>query len=122
MTETVWIPDPERSAFASASLVRHLCRGALGFGLAGCAVALTPIAGPIALALAAPGVLALRGCPMCWIVSLVETISAGRLKRTCTENGCTVRPAAALATERTPLHTAYKMHLSQVIMGVRSRD
>jgi hypothetical protein len=80
--------ENELSVFASSSVPRHLMRGALGFGLIAVAFALVPSHGPVALLLAPIGVVALRGCPTCWIVGLVETISAGRLKRTCTENGC----------------------------------
>jgi hypothetical protein len=82
--------ENERSVFASSSVPRHLMRGALGFGLIAVAFALAPSHGPVALLLAPIGVVALRGCPTCWIAGLVETISAGRLQRTCTENGCTL--------------------------------
>lgn len=84
------MPEHDRGALASTSVARHLIRGAIGFGLIGSAVALTPSAGPAALLLAAPGMVALRGCPTCWIAGLIETLSAGGLKRTCTENGCTL--------------------------------
>jgi hypothetical protein len=87
---------PDRSALASTSVPVHLARGALGFGLLGAAVALTPSHGPAALLLAAPGMVALRGCPTCWIAGLIETISAGRLQRTCTENSCTLAPVTAV--------------------------
>jgi hypothetical protein len=83
---------PDRSALASASVARHLMRGAIGFGLIGSALALAARNGPVALLLAPPGMVALRGCPTCWIAGLIETISAGRLKRTCTKNGCTLDP------------------------------
>ena len=71
---------PPRSPFASASVPRHLARGGAGLlaliagllllraggwlGVAGavCAFALT--------------VVLLRGCPMCWVVGLVETLAA----------------------------------------------
>jgi hypothetical protein len=81
-----------RSTLASPSLAAHLTRGAIGFGLIGAAFVLTPSAGPGALLLVAPGMLALRGCPTCWIAGLIATISAGRLERTCTEDGCTLHP------------------------------
>jgi hypothetical protein len=84
------MPDPGRSVLASTSLAAHLARGAVGFGLIGAAFVLTPSHGPVALLFAPIGVVALRGCPTCWIVGLVETISAGRLERTCNENGCTL--------------------------------
>ena len=95
----------DRDMFASTSLPAHLARGALGFGLLGAAVALTPSHGPAALLLAPPGLLALRGCPTCWIAGLVQTISAGRLRRTCTENGCALAPAAAGGTAEAAANT-----------------
>lgn len=88
------MPDHERSALASTSIARHLARGAIGFGLIGSAVALVPSIGPASLLLALPGMVALRGCPTCWIAGLIQTISAGRLRRTCTETGCAVRRPA----------------------------
>ena len=86
--------DHDRGVLASTSVPAHLTRGAIGFGLLGAAVALTSSHGPAALLLAPPGLLALRGCPTCWIAGLIETISAGRLQRTCTENGCALAPTA----------------------------
>ena len=84
--------ENDRSALASTSVAAHLLRGAIGFGLIGSALALTPSIGPAALLLAPLGMVALRGCPTCWIAGLIQTISAGRLKRTCTENNCTLQP------------------------------
>jgi hypothetical protein len=98
--------DHDRSALASSSVAAHLTRGAIGFGLIGSALALTPSHGPAALLLAPPGLVALRGCPTCWIAGLIETISAGRLKRTCTENSCTLHQPSTLATERALPHTS----------------
>jgi hypothetical protein len=80
----------DRSALLGTSLTAHLTRGAIGFGLIAAAIALTPSIGPAALLLAPPGMVALRGCPACWIAGLIQTISAGRLKRTCTEDSCTL--------------------------------
>jgi hypothetical protein len=89
--------ENERSIFASNSVPRHLMRGVIGFGLIAAALVLTTSRGPVALLLAPIGVVALRGCPTCWIVGLVETISAGRLKRSCTEDGCSLSAAYPLA-------------------------
>lgn len=83
---------PDRSIFASSSVVRHLVRGAIGFGLVGSALALAPTAGPAVLLLTPLGMVALRGCPTCWIAGLIQTISADRLQRTCTENSCMLSP------------------------------
>ncbi len=77
------MPARERSPFASATVARHLARGALGFTLIAAACALAASVSPIALALLVPGAVALRGCPTCWTVGLLETISAGRVQRSC---------------------------------------
>jgi hypothetical protein len=82
------MPEHQPSAFASLSLPRHLARGVLGFGLLGSALALAASAGPAPLLLAPFGFLALRGCPTCWTLGLIETISVGRLRRSCAEEGC----------------------------------
>ena len=69
--------------FASTSIARHLARGAVGFTLIGGAFVLAARGTPIALVLLVPGALALRGCPTCWLVGLVQTVSAGRIERSC---------------------------------------
>lgn len=76
------------SVFASSSLARHLMRGCIGFGLIAAAIALAPVMGPASLLLAPLGLVALRGCPTCWLVGLIETVSAGRLKRSCADGSC----------------------------------
>jgi hypothetical protein len=80
-----------RSVLASGSVAAHLTRGAVGFALIGTGLALTSTLGPAALLLAPAGMVALRGCPSCWVAGLIQTISAGRLTRTCTEDRCTLR-------------------------------
>ncbi|MFD5100949.1 hypothetical protein [Streptomyces albidochromogenes] len=77
------IPD-----FASASLRGHLARGVVGFGGLIGSVALIPVVGPVSLLLLPVGVMALRGCPMCWTIGLVQTVSRGRLRRSCEEGRC----------------------------------
>lgn len=96
------MPDHDRSALASASVARHLARGAIGFGLIGSALALTANAGPAALLLAPLGMVALRGCPTCWIAGLIQTISAGRLQRACTDTSCTLHPPPTPTPTTTP--------------------
>jgi hypothetical protein len=82
-------------SFASADVPSHLARGAIGFGSLLVAFALWPIAGWAAVAPAALGVVALRGCPMCWTVGLIQTLSRGRLRRACSEDGCSLVPAGS---------------------------
>ncbi|MFI9151312.1 hypothetical protein [Streptomyces sp. NPDC053367] len=89
-------PDPSTAApaaeagrgFASASVPRHLARGAVGFGALVASLALLPVVGPASLLLAPVGLVALRGCPMCWAIGLMETVSAGRLRRSCANGRC----------------------------------
>jgi len=80
--------DHDRRALASASVARHLARGALGFGLIGAAFALTAGAGPAVLVLVPLGLVALRGCPTCWIAGLIQTISVGGGRRACANDDC----------------------------------
>ncbi|MET9571889.1 hypothetical protein ACFYNW_07800 [Streptomyces virginiae] len=81
------------SGFASASVPRHLARGALGFGALIAAFALLPVFGPATLLLAPAGLVALRGCPMCWAIGLAETVSRGRLRRECGGDRCELKRA-----------------------------
>ncbi|MEV4560052.1 hypothetical protein AB0K51_24095 [Kitasatospora sp. NPDC049285] len=74
--------------FAGSTLPRHLLRGAVGFGSLAAAVLLLPAVGPLSLLLLPLGLFALRGCPMCWTLGLIETLSRGRLDRTCTDGSC----------------------------------
>ncbi|MFG3344290.1 hypothetical protein ACGF1Z_04395 [Streptomyces sp. NPDC048018] len=74
--------------YASASVPRHLVRGALGFGALVGSLVLLPFVGPVSLLLAPVGLVALRGCPMCWAIGLMETVSAGRLRRSCVNGRC----------------------------------
>ena len=83
----------EPRGLASTSVPRHLARGLVGFGGVVGSFALVPVLGYAALALLPVGLLALRGCPMCWTMGLIETISAGRLKRSCADGRCELSAA-----------------------------
>jgi hypothetical protein len=89
------------AAYVNSALARQLLRGVIGFGLIGSAFALTPSAGPVALLGVLPGMVALRGCPMCWIAGLIQVISAGRLQRTCTNGWCALEDRTAPARSQT---------------------
>ncbi|MEV6554823.1 hypothetical protein AB0M22_03810 [Nocardia sp. NPDC051756] len=79
--------------FASSSVPRHLIRGVAGFGALIGAFALMPWAGAASLLLAPIGFVVLRGCPTCWAIGLLQTISRGRLQRSCTDGQCQlIRP------------------------------
>jgi hypothetical protein len=79
--------------FASSSVTRHLLRGVIGFGALIGSFALYPVIGFVSLVLLPVGFLALRGCPTCWLIGLIETISAGRLKRSCVDGSCVLSAA-----------------------------
>ncbi|MFF5971132.1 hypothetical protein ACFY7C_06345 [Streptomyces sp. NPDC012769] len=79
--------------FASKSVPRHLARGAIGFGLIIGSIAMVPVAGPVTLLAAPLALIAFRGCPTCWMVGLAQTISRGRLERSCVDGVCTLTKA-----------------------------
>ena len=66
--------------FASPSIARHLLRGVVGFGALTAAILLARTPGLVAAsaALAILAVLALRGCPVCWTLGMVETVLKAR--------------------------------------------
>ncbi|MCW2529623.1 MAG: hypothetical protein JWM76_4483 [Pseudonocardiales bacterium] len=72
-------------SFASRSVPRHLLRGVVGLSILAASFGLISTIGPLSLLLAPLGVIALRGCPTCWLFGLTQTISRGRLKRSCVE-------------------------------------
>ena len=60
--------------FGSTSIAAHLTRGVVAAALIGWAVldqSSNPAFAVIAIALA---IVAMRGCPMCWVLGLVETV------------------------------------------------
>lgn len=81
-------PTNRDHSFASVTLAAHLRRGALGFVPLAVAAFVWPRFGWIAMAPAAVGLVMLRGCPMCWTIGLIQTVSRRRYRRDCTEAGC----------------------------------
>jgi hypothetical protein len=88
--------DTSALSFASPSLPQHLLRGVIGFGSFAAAFRLGSVIGPFSLVFFPVGLLALRGCPMCWTMGLIETISNGRLKRRCVDDSCSIVSTARL--------------------------
>ncbi|MFJ8430529.1 hypothetical protein ACIQ9P_04410 [Kitasatospora sp. NPDC094019] len=76
-------------------MARHLGRGGVGFGALVGAFVLLPVAGPVTLFLLPLGLVALRGCPTCWVIGLLETVSRRRLRRECVGGRCELRSAGA---------------------------
>jgi len=68
--------------FGSASLSAHLMRGAAAAALLAFAI-VDQAAHPWAsLCAGIAALVALRGCPMCWTLGLLETLAQGRRDRT----------------------------------------
>ena len=67
--------SPE-GVFASASLTAHLIRGGVAAAALAAAYAAQASSPLGSLALGIVALVALRGCPVCWTVGLVETLGA----------------------------------------------
>lgn len=65
----------QRSPLASGSVREHLFRGAVGLTAAILAIVLAAVVGPISLVLLLVTVFAWRGCPTCWTVGLLGTLT-----------------------------------------------
>jgi hypothetical protein len=75
-------------SFASRSLGVHLARGVAGLGAVVAAITLSPLIGWASLLFLPAGLVALRGCPTCWTIGLIQTVSRGRLERECADGQC----------------------------------
>ncbi len=73
------------SSFASSSISRHLLRGGFGMGALMLSLASLQTGSMLGIIggafLAASALVFLRGCPMCWVIGLVETVSMRLHKR-----------------------------------------
>jgi hypothetical protein len=74
-----------RSPLASSSVHRHLLRGAVGLLAVLGAILPLGVLGPASLVLLPVAVVAWRGCPTCWAVGMMGTLSDRRATApTCT--------------------------------------
>ena len=64
--------------FGSAFLGAHLMRGAAAAALLAWAIVHQTAHPWLSLGAGVAALVALRGCPMCWTVGLIETLSQGR--------------------------------------------
>jgi len=64
----------EKTLFASNTLTEHLLRGAVGIGALIWAVSIAREHPVASLGLGLLTLVALRGCPTCWTIGLVETV------------------------------------------------
>lgn len=72
--------------FASKSLTEHLLRGLIGVGALAGVVAYGGLVWPLFVLLPA-ALVALRGCPACWTIGLVQTVWA-RVKGRPADGAC----------------------------------
>jgi len=81
--------------FASKSVPEHFLRGIIGIGAFAAAVSLAPLHPWLALVGLPIGLIALRGCPTCWLLGLVQTV-VPRLGKSagCVDGNCAARPAS----------------------------
>lgn len=79
--------------FASRSVAIHVLRGFVGFGSLA-AVMLAPISPWWSVGLVPVALVALGGCPACWTMGLIETIS-----RRATQRRRTLPPSALQASQ-----------------------
>ncbi|HKO94009.1 MAG TPA: hypothetical protein VJU61_22800 [Polyangiaceae bacterium] len=82
--------DAPAWGFESRSVGVHLARGVTGLGLGTLALYIHEVSPVLALGALIGAVVLLRGCPMCWIVGLVETLL--RRGKTCAPCAVSVRP------------------------------
>ena len=82
-TTSARAPATERSPLASSSVAEHVLRGAVGLLAAALAIVLVAIVGPVSLLLLGVTVIAWRGCPTCWAVGLLGTLTDRRAGRGC---------------------------------------
>ncbi len=64
--------------FASKSLTEHIVRGVIGAVAVAFAIDLGGTRPLIAIALLVGSLVALRGCPMCWLTGLFTTLQQNR--------------------------------------------
>ena len=60
--------------FRSPTIAVHILRGVIGLGFAAVAIQYASVWGWWTLVPAAIALVCLGGCPMCWIVGLVDTV------------------------------------------------
>ena len=89
--------------FKSRSIAIHFVRGLAGFGFLYIVLHYRPVLGWWALAPAAAALVCLRGCPMCWLVGLVETVTDRKAGAMCLDGMCNRQapiPGESAAIER----------------------
>ena len=89
--------------FGSAFLGAHLMRGATAAALLAWAIVHQTAHPWLSFGAGVAALVALRGCPMCWTVGLVETLSQGRRDSTIRYDEAGDRDRVAIAGTRRDL-------------------
>jgi len=74
--------------FKSRSVVEHIIRGILGFGLLAVSLLYSPVLGWWTVALLVGALVSFRGCPTCWTAGLIETVLYRKTQRGCSDGSC----------------------------------
>jgi hypothetical protein len=82
--------------FGSRGILEHVTRGAVGLGALGGAVAMASSHPWLSSAAVVVGLIALRGCPMCWTIGLIQTVVA-KIRGAPTDEFC-VKGQCSVAT------------------------
>ena len=85
--------------FKSRSVVEHILRGVLGFGLLTVGLLYSSVLGWWTLAPLAGALVCFRGCPTCWTAGLVETILHRKTRGGCVDGSCAGDPNSSISHE-----------------------
>jgi len=83
--------------FKSGSVIEHVIRGVLGFGLLAVALLYAPVLGWWTLALLAGALICFRGCPTCWTAGLLETVLHRKAQKGCLGGSCARDPGSPIS-------------------------
>ena len=74
--------------FKSPTVCFHIIRGILGFGFLAIALQYASVLGWWTLVPGIAALVCLGGCPMCWIVGLIETVLRRKASASCVDGSC----------------------------------
>lgn len=82
-------------SFASTSVSGHLRRGLIGWGAVAVGAWLWSSVGMVGLLALPIAFVAFRGCPACWCIGLVQTLTRSRWRAECVDGECRLEPNRA---------------------------
>jgi hypothetical protein len=86
--------------FASKTITEHILCGSVGVGALAISAAIAPLHPVVSLFLIPLALVALRGCPMCWTIGLLQTLAAKvqgtKPRDACVDGRCALNAARAL--------------------------